>query len=173
MQIQAPIVFLVFFYTLESFLTFGLLHALKKSQFLLKMTENTQNNQIVFGGLHHCGLLVQDMKKAIDFYVQVIGLEDDSHLRPSTLPFPGAFLKYGPQQIHLMQLPNPDEASTRPDYVGRDRHVALSINNVDLLARRLEERGVPFKLSLSGRKALFTRDVDQNGLEFVEDSTIY
>lgn len=99
----------------------------------------------------------------------VFGFEDETHMRPTALPYKGAFLKCGTnQQIHLMELPNPDVASTRPAYAGRDHHVAITVNNVDLLAKRLEAAKLPYKLSSSGRRALFCRDIDENGFEFVE-----
>jgi glyoxylase I family protein len=126
----------------------------------------------VFGGLHHCGVLVKSVAASKDFYLNIFGFADESYLRPSTLPYPGAFLKCGAHQIHLMELPNPDEGIIRPSYPGRDRHIALSVNSVDLLKRRLDRFGVKNSVSSSGRKALFCRDLDDNGFEFVEDPSV-
>ena len=67
-----------------------------------------------------------------------------------------------------MELPDPDRDSIRPAYPGRDRHVALSVDSVEKLSARLAAREVPHQLSSSGRKALFCRDPDGNGFEFVE-----
>ena len=134
---------------------------------------NVENDQKIFyGGLNHCGILVKDTNVAKDFFMTIFGFADETHLRPTTLPYPGAFLKCGVHQIHLMELPNPDSASTRPDYVGRDKHIALSINNIDIIKDRLEAINMPYKLSSSGRRALFCRDLDSNGFEFVEDTSL-
>jgi glyoxylase I family protein len=71
-----------------------------------------------------------------------------------------------------MELPDPYAASILPAYAGRDRHLAISIKNLQVLQRRLESVGIPFNLSSSGRAALFCRDLDGNGFEFVEDVSL-
>ena len=117
--------------------------------------------------LLHAGLLVSDLDTARAFYESVLGLVPLAD-RP-TLPYPG--LWYGlndQQQLHLMQLPNPDAASVRPQHGGRDRHIALGIAQLDLLKARLEQAGVIYTLSKSGRAALFCRDPDGNTLELVQ-----
>jgi hypothetical protein len=65
------------------------------------------SQSIKYGGVHHCGVLVSDLEKSKQFYMDVFGFSDESHLRPKTLPYGGAFLGVGANQIHLMQLPNP------------------------------------------------------------------
>lgn len=122
-----------------------------------------------YGGLHHCGIIVRNATSSKSFYMEVFGFTDESHLRPANLPYPGAFLCCGgATQIHLMELPDPDSDSVRPAYPGRDRHVALRVDSVEKLSSRLAARAVPHQLSSSGRKALFCRDPDGNGFEFVE-----
>jgi glyoxylase I family protein len=44
----------------------------------------------------------------------------------------------------------------------------LLVENLDELVARLEQAGIPYSLSKSGRRALFCRDPDQNALEFIE-----
>merc|ERR1719231_184042 len=63
---------------------------------------------IKYAGINHCGVLVKDRDASVDFFTNVFGFIDDSHLRPTTLPYPGAFLRCGINQIHLMQLPKPE-----------------------------------------------------------------
>jgi glyoxylase I family protein len=81
-------------------------------------------------------------------------------------------MKIGPDQIHLMQLPNPDPTTGRPAHGGRDRHTALTVNNIDHIKERLESREMAFTMSMSGRRALFTRDLDGNAFEFMEDISL-
>jgi hypothetical protein len=59
---------------------------------------------ISYGQLQHCGVLVDDVKTAVDFYVNVLGMKDVSELRPAKLDYPGAFLACGKDQIHLMKV---------------------------------------------------------------------
>ncbi len=115
--------------------------------------------------IHHASLIVSDTEKSLPFYRDILGMQPTE--RPN-LPFPGAWLQIGEQQIHLLELDNPDPTTGRPEHGGRDRHVALHCSNVDALREELEKNNIAFTLSISGRKALFCRDRDGNALEFIE-----
>lgn len=119
-----------------------------------------------YRGIHHASIVVRELDGALNFYIGVLGLKVDPR-RPD-LGYPGAWLNVGGQQIHLLQLPNPDPTAGRPPHVGRDRHTALTVTDLDALARRLDESGVSYTRSRSGRRALFCRDPDGNGLEIIE-----
>lgn len=116
--------------------------------------------------IHHASLLVSDTERALGFYRDLLGLAVDGG-RPD-LGYPGAWLQVGGRQVHLLELPNPDPVDGRPAHGGRDRHLALLVNDLDRLTRRLEGAGVSCTRSRSGRRALFCRDPDGNALEFVE-----
>jgi len=117
--------------------------------------------------LHHVSLIVDDIDVALTFYQEVLGLELDTR-RPD-LGYPGAWLILpGQQQIHLMQLDDPNKNSESPKHGGRDYHVAFSVNSLDKLIASLEKLNVSFTKSCSGREALFCRDLDGNALEFIE-----
>lgn len=117
--------------------------------------------------LHHASFIVEDLKVALAFYEEVLGLEIDNS-RPD-LGYPGVWLVLpGQQQLHLMQLPDPDKNSERPEHGGRDYHIAFSVSSTDKIARSLQELGMPFTKSASGRNALFCRDPDGNALEFIQ-----
>jgi glyoxylase I family protein len=116
--------------------------------------------------IHHVSLIVSDMEQSLRFYIDLLGLTLDKH-RPD-LGYPGGWLWVGDQQIHLLELPNPDPVEDRPQHGGRDRHLALSVKNLDALTQRLEEAGIGFARSRSGRRAIFCRDPDANAVELVE-----
>jgi glyoxylase I family protein len=117
-------------------------------------------------GMHHVSLLVADTGRALGFYRDLLGLAVSPE-RPG-MSFAGAWLQIGPQQIHLLELPNPDPIGGRPAHGGRDRHVALTVTDLDALAARLDGAGIPYSLSSSGRRALFCRDPDGNAVELIE-----
>jgi glyoxylase I family protein len=117
--------------------------------------------------IHHVSLIVSDTERSLAFYRDLLGLTVD--VRPE-LSFDGAWLRVGGQQIHLLELPNPDPVEDRPQHGGRDRHLALAVESLDLLAQRLKRAGIAFARSRSGRRAIFCRDPDANALEFVEIS---
>jgi len=122
-----------------------------------------------FLAIQHVSVIVADTKRALLFYRDVLGLAVDPQ-RPD-LGYPGAWLAVGAQQIHLLELPNPDPVTSRPAHGGRDRHCALTLRDLDALRRRLDAAGMPYTLSKSGRRALFCRDPDNNALEFIEVPT--
>jgi glyoxylase I family protein len=123
---------------------------------------------IQFLTLHHASLIVSDTQKSLPFYKDVLGLKQ---IERPPLPFPGAWLQIGPsssQQIHLLELDNPDPTIGRPEHGGRDRHVALTVASLDPVLESLEKSQVPYSLSKSGRRALFCRDRDGNAIEIIE-----
>jgi glyoxylase I family protein len=67
-----------------------------------------------------------------------------------------------------MQLPNPEANLQRPAHGGRDRHIALSVSNLNALMQKLDSATISYTISMSGRSALFCRDPDDNALEFIE-----
>ena len=120
----------------------------------------------VITAIHHVSVIVEDTEQALKFYTGILGLEQDTS-RPD-LGYPGAWLEIGDGQIHLLELPNPDPVTGRPDHGGRDRHLALTITDLSVIQSSLEQAGLEFSLSKSGRKALFCRDYDGNALELIE-----
>jgi glyoxylase I family protein len=122
-----------------------------------------------YRGIAHASVLVRDTEIALSFYRAILGMTVDP-ARPE-LGFPGAWLQVGGQQIHLLQLPNPDPLDTRPQHGGRDRHVAVYVANLDAVSARLESAAVPYTRSRSGRHALFCRDPDGNAIEIIEAET--
>lgn len=118
-------------------------------------------------GIAHASVLVADTQRALGFYRDVLGMRVLPE-RPD-LGYPGAWLAVGEQQIHLLQLPNPDPVSGRPAHGGRDRHIAIRVHDLAAVKAALERAGVSYTVSRSGRAALFCRDPDGNALELIEE----
>lgn len=117
--------------------------------------------------IQHVSVIVKHTGQALAFYKDILGLSI-SQDRPD-LGYPGAWLTVGIQQIHLLELPNPDPQTGRPQHGGRDRHIAFTISSLRELEDKLVQAGIAFSRSKSGRKALFCRDPDGNALEFIEN----
>ena len=82
-------------------------------------------------GVHHVSINVSDVGEAVAFYTGVLGLtmrED----RPD-FGFGGAWLDLGPQQVHLLEVPVPDD---------RGQHFAIEVADLDDAVRELREGGV-------------------------------
>ena len=114
----------------------------------------------------HSSLIVKNTTVSLHFYHDILGLAIDES-RPQ-LNFTGAWLQVGAQQIHLLELPNPDPVNNRPQHGGRDRHTALAVDDIEALQQKLHDHNIEFSRSQSGRRALFVRDPDGNALEFIE-----
>jgi len=117
----------------------------------------------------HASFLVADVEASLKFYCEVLQMKQNM-TRPN-FAFEGAWIDIAQsgQQIHLMKLPNPDSMEGRPDHGGRDKHIALVVEDIEGLEKRLVEAKVNFTKSKSGRAAFFCRDPDGNALEFAED----
>lgn len=116
--------------------------------------------------LDHCSLIVADTAKALDFYKGILQLETDDS-RPE-LGYPGAWLQVGQSQIHLLEVSNPYASAQQPEHGGRDNHVALAVSDLELIISRLQQAGIGYSKSKSGREALFCRDYDGNTVELIE-----
>jgi glyoxylase I family protein len=111
--------------------------------------------------------LVTDLARSADFYENILGL---TPIKRPDLGFSGLWYGVGDLQLHLLQLTPPLRHPVLPSHVGRDWHLAMMIDSlVDLedLKQKLMTQNIPYTLSRSGRNALFCRDPDLNGLEFV------
>ncbi len=115
--------------------------------------------------IHHASLIVADAAASLKFYCDILGMQQTD--RPD-LGFPGVWLQLGAQQIHLLELRNFDPTTGRPEHGGRDRHIALSVQELAPVKDVLDKNGVAYTLSKSGRKALFCRDPDGNALEILQ-----
>jgi len=112
----------------------------------------------------HASFLVEDTTRSLAFYQDLLGLEVD--LSRPELGYPGAWLKIGDQQIHLIQLPSPD-SKHRPKHGGHDRHVALEVDTIEELKQVIDAAGIAYSVSKSRSNVLFVRDPDGNALEFI------
>jgi glyoxylase I family protein len=116
--------------------------------------------------IDHCSLIVANTDKALEFYSGILGLQRDQS-RPD-LGYPGAWLWVATEQIHLLEVPNPDSMDNRPEHGGRDHHLALQVSDLSKVIQRLEVADIAYSKSKSGRAALFCRDFDGNAIELLE-----
>ena len=122
--------------------------------------------QSVFAGIEHHSVIISDLERSHHFYVTVLGLEQDNS-RPE-MSYDGFWFKVGQQAIHCLKLDNPDPVEGRPEHGGRDRHVCLSCNDLNLLIDSLEQHYIDYTRSKSGRQAIFFRDPDGNAIEVTQ-----
>jgi len=114
----------------------------------------------------HIGLIVADLDRAALFYERILGLK---RIERPNLAFDGIWygLEDG-QQIHLMLLDNPYSDCEKPAHGGRDHHVAVQIDDYNMIRQCLDDANVAYTISKSGRSALFCRDPDGNTIELMQ-----
>ena len=114
--------------------------------------------------LTHTGLIINDLARSRTFYEGLLGLVPNPG-RPE-FGFEGVWYDIGHNQVHLMVVPNPYLEVIHPAHGGRDIHIAFAVDDVDAVRAELEQAGIAYSMSQSGRAALFCRDPDGNALEF-------
>lgn len=113
--------------------------------------------------LMHAGFIVSDLSRSRAFYEGLLGLVPNP-ARPD-FGFPGVWYDIGENQLHIMVVPDPYTGVPRPEHGGRDRHVALAVDDIAPVRAALDQAGVRYSASKSGRPALFCWDPDGNVLE--------
>ena len=109
----------------------------------------------------HTAVLVADIQRAEQFYGNVLGLSKVDR----TLKYPGAWYQVGAYQIHLIEDTDTTVTLQNAEKLGRNRHVAFGVADLDAAKERLQSHGCEVQMSASGRAALFTQDPDGNVIE--------
>ncbi|TAD78915.1 MAG: glyoxalase [Oscillatoriales cyanobacterium] len=109
----------------------------------------------------HVALNVTDLDRAAEFYGGLLGLEVID--RP--LKFPGLWYAIGDWQIHLIVAPQVVN-TIQDDRWGRNPHLAIAVDDLEILKTQLTAAGIFWQASASGRAAIFVQDPDGNLLEF-------
>ena len=110
----------------------------------------------------HTAILVSDLAKAAEFYGEILGL---SLAANRTAKFPGTWYQIGNHQIHLIVHPNYASKLYNQEKWGRNPHLAMIVDNLEVAKKRLQDRGYQIQRSASGRAAIFTQDPDGNIIE--------
>ncbi|MCW6051104.1 VOC family protein [Microcoleus sp. A2-C5] len=112
----------------------------------------------------HAALVISNIEKSEQFYSKVLGLEKIDR----ELKFPGIWYQIGDFQLHLILAATiiPDAIDSQK--LGRNRHLAFSVANLEEAKQQLRASNCPVQMSASGRSALFTQDPDGNIIELSE-----
>jgi catechol 2,3-dioxygenase-like lactoylglutathione lyase family enzyme len=121
-------------------------------------------------GLDHVTIQIDDgdgaLRHALEFYVDLLGLEPLDRPANTDNGRPGAWLQCGPhQQLHIIT----GAGATAENRVSR-RHPAFRVANLEELRKRLVAAGVEIIAGnrFPGQERFFIRDPSGNRLEFVE-----
>lgn len=95
--------------------------------------------------LQHCGLIVADLERSRRFYGGALGLEEVP--RPQNFVFDGAWFQVGDDQLHLLLETETTSSAGGVDpgpsaAVGLATHIALEVDELQPVLRRLDEHGV-------------------------------
>jgi catechol 2,3-dioxygenase-like lactoylglutathione lyase family enzyme len=126
--------------------------------------------------LDHVSLLVKDVEQSKRFYTQLLGMEE--HPRPGNFNFPGAWLRKGSAEIHLIGEDEPGrvdmvqsvEYSPAELSTGHVTHFAFEVKDLEETHRYLQARGIPLvggpRPRGDGVMQMYIRDPDGYIIEF-------
>jgi catechol 2,3-dioxygenase-like lactoylglutathione lyase family enzyme len=109
----------------------------------------------------HAAILVSNLERAEHFYGNVLKLSKVDR----TLKYSGTWYQVGEFQIHLIVDSAIQTQLQNPEKLGRNRHIAFSVANLDEAKEQLVTHNCKVQMSASGRAALFTEDPDGNVIE--------
>ena len=129
--------------------------------------------------LNHVSIIVKDVDASVRFYCGVLGMEEVP--RNLSFTFPGAWLRSGRAEIHLIQedvathaagdLSYAVAATTDKD-LSRSRHFSLVIDDTDGLVKHREDQGVAIAYGpverVGGLVQTLCYDPDGHLIEFTE-----
>ena len=141
----------------------------------------------MINGLHHVGISVTDLDRAVDFYTNSLGME----LAAPAFPFGGALyeqvmalenakgrmsvVRKGSLMLELFEFAHPSPARKDPNYSVGDRgisHFGIEVTDIEAIYERLVAKGVRFHCPVvtfpRGVKATYGRDQDGNVFELLE-----
>lgn len=112
----------------------------------------------------HSAILVTDLQKAEHFYSNILGLAKIER----SLKYPGTWYQIGNCQLHLIEDKSTNTQLQNPEKWGRNPHIAFTVTDLESAYIQLQAYNCPIQHSASGRKALFTKDPDNNIIELTQ-----
>lgn len=138
-------------------------------------------------GMHHVGLCVPDLDKAIGFYCGVLGMQDlwggeangdddvmDRVIGLKKIKVRMRMIRAGASFIELWEYHNPVPKPIEPDYPPSDRgftHIGLQVTDIEAEYQRLIAAGMTFVgpvVHLGPQSAVYGRDPFGNIVEIYE-----
>ena len=106
--------------------------------------------------LNHVTIVVKDLDASRRFYGEALGMVEAQ--RPDRMTFKGAWMRQGSAELHLVQADwscqPPGDALAVPNEradVGRARHIAFAVADLDAAQAHLASQGVAVVLGPRGR----------------------
>ena len=109
-------------------------------------------------GIHHVSINVKDVDTALRFYVQLLNLE---LLERPDLGFPGAWIRAGEQEIHLLGIDSGEPV--------KEQHFAFAVNDAQAIHAALQANGygpTDIRDIPNICRQFFTHDPSGNMVEF-------
>lgn len=125
--------------------------------------------------LNHAALLVADVARSTQFYARVLELEEVP--RPATFDFPGAWMRRGSVELHLIgEVERGRAAQVHTEYRsdefarGYGSHLAFEVDDLDGMMQHLRNQNVEIAGGPRGRgngvQQIYISDPDGYMIEF-------
>lgn len=129
--------------------------------------------------VNHVALVVADVERTRRFYLDVLGLEEVP--RPASFTFPGAWLRRGSFELHIVGEAESGRAATlQPTYYERELrrgylpHLAFEVADLEAAREQLAQLEIPIvggpQQRGDGIVQLYIRDPDGHVIELFDRS---
>jgi glyoxylase I family protein len=120
---------------------------------------------MIAGRVDHVSFPVRDLARALAFWRDVLGLEPMP--RPD-LGFPGAWLRAGDAQVHLIEVPADFQGGTPPPHLNPlAGHTAFAIDDYDAVLATIQRHGLEVLALGPEAGQLWIRDPDGHVIELI------
>ena len=124
---------------------------------------NISNSDLIISGIHHITVEVKDLEEALDFYVDILGL--DKLDTPENIKEAGVrWIKFNDgSALHIIK----NEDCSAPELA----HMALAIDDVTSWKEYLSNKGVEIKspkLNVYNAERFFINDPSGNRIELIK-----
>jgi len=139
--------------------------------------------------IRHVGLVVKSIENSLKFYCDLLGLKiqgstnEDENFISDIIGIKNAQLKTlklsaddNKTRIELVEFLSPTPNKVKKNNLNNFglTHIALTVNNLDLIFKKLKKAGIYFnsipKISVDGNlKVVFCKDFEGNFLELIEE----
>lgn len=125
-----------------------------------------------FSKLHHIAIICSDYERSKKFYTEILGFRIiNETYRKERESYKLDLALNESVRIELFSFPNPPARLTHPEAQGL-RHIAFSVDDIDLVVKELSETGVVTESiridNVTGKRFTFFADPDGLPIELYE-----
>ena len=93
--------------------------------------------------IHHINIRTTDLDATVDFYTDVLGMEETP--RPANIDFPGAWCNLGQTQVHILDFGDQVKGGGPDVGGGNVDHIGIMAHDFDAMKQTVIDRGIDWR----------------------------